>query len=245
MRGVEQRAMPHSNRPQTSNHPQTQPPHRPATATPEPRWPAIIAGFAMAGMYAVLHQSLLVGPRWLLPALVLVLVIPAQVARHRGQQEVNQGIGHTLSAVVTLFLVLSLALLVQHLPGYKGNPVVLLRSALMLWLINVLVFASWYWRLDAGGPHQRDTRPGHANGSFLFPQMTMSEERLAEAGQAGWSPQFVDYLFLAFNTSTALSPADTAALGRWAKVLMMVQASISLTIIAVVASRAVNILPSS
>lgn len=57
----------------------TEMPHRPsAPSAPEPRWPAIVAGLAMAGMYAVLHQSLLVGPRWLLPALVLLLVIPAR-----------------------------------------------------------------------------------------------------------------------------------------------------------------------
>jgi hypothetical protein len=57
-----------------------------------------------------------------------------------------------------------------------------------------------------------------------------------------WSPNFVDYLFLAFNTSTALSPTDVPVLSRWAKLLMMVQAMISLTVIVVLASRAINIL---
>jgi len=58
----------------------------------------------------------------------------------------------------------------------------------------------------------------------------------------GWSPVFVDYLFLAFNTSTAFSPTDTAVLSRWAKGLMMVQSLISLSVIALLAARAVNIL---
>jgi hypothetical protein len=49
-------------------------------------------------------------------------------------------------------------------------------------------------------------------------------------------------MFLAFNTSTALSPADTAVLSRWAKILMMIQATISLAVIALLAARAVNIL---
>jgi uncharacterized membrane protein len=57
-----------------------------------------------------------------------------------------------------------------------------------------------------------------------------------------WSPQFVDYLFLAFNTSTALSPADTQALSRWAKLLMMAQSLISLTIIVLLVARSVNIM---
>jgi uncharacterized membrane protein len=57
-----------------------------------------------------------------------------------------------------------------------------------------------------------------------------------------WSPNFVDYLFLAFNTSTAFSPTDTLVLARWAKILMMLQSLLSLLIIALLAARAVNIL---
>jgi hypothetical protein len=52
----------------------------------------------------------------------------------------------------------------------------------------------------------------------------------------------VDYLFLAFNTSTAFSPTDTAVLSRWAKVGMMLQSIVSLTIVALVGARAVNVL---
>jgi len=58
----------------------------------------------------------------------------------------------------------------------------------------------------------------------------------------GWSPGFLDYLFLAFNTSTAFSPTDTASLSRRAKLLMMVQALPSLVILAVLVSRAINAL---
>jgi hypothetical protein len=61
-------------------------------------------------------------------------------------------------------------------------------------------------------------------------------------GEDEWSPGFVDYLFLAFNTSTAFSPTDSSVLSRWAKGLMMIQAIISLTTIALLAARAVNIL---
>ena len=72
--------------------------------------------------------------------------------------------------------------------------------------------------------------------------MALTDDKLEQLGQTDWSPGFVDYLFLAFNTSSALSPADTAALSRWAKLLMMTQAIISLTLIAVVAARAINTL---
>ena len=61
-------------------------------------------------------------------------------------------------------------------------------------------------------------------------------------GHERWSPHFADYLFLAFNTSTAFSPADVPPLSRWAKMLMMIQSMISLLILAVLAARAINIL---
>ena len=98
------------------------------------------------------------------------------------------------------------------------------------------------WRLDAGGPHQREKRAGYAEGAFLFPQMTLSTRAISEAQQQDWSPNFVDYLFLAFNTSTAFSPTDTPVLQRWAKLLMMLHSLLSLLILVLLAARAVNIL---
>jgi hypothetical protein len=150
--------------------------------------------------------------------------------------------GFALSAVITIEMVASLILLIQALPEHTETPTQLLLSAAALWCTNILVFAVWYWRLDAGGPHGRDARFGHPDGAFLFPQMTIAPDTLAKAGQHGWTPNFVDYLFLAFNTSTAFSPTDAPVLVRWAKLLMMLQSLISLTVIALLAARAVNIL---
>jgi uncharacterized membrane protein len=139
-------------------------------------------------------------------------------------------------------MIASVSLLIAALPAHKESPTALLLSAAFLWFTNILVFALWYWRLDAGGPHRRDSRAGHADGAFLFPQMTMPPEAKAAAGQQAWSPNFLDYLFLAFNTSTAFSPTDVPVLARWGKVLMMLQSLISLTVIVLLAARAVNIL---
>jgi uncharacterized membrane protein len=61
-------------------------------------------------------------------------------------------------------------------------------------------------------------------------------------GEQYWSPGFIDYLFLAFTTSTAFSPTDTPVLDPWAKVLVMLQALISFTTVALLAARAINIL---
>ncbi len=118
-------------------------------------------------------------------------------------------------------------------PSQSGLP---WWPAALLWVINVATFAVWYWEIDGGGPAQR-RRQEHRSEDFLFPQMNLGDKSARD-----WSPGFLDYLFLAFNTSTAFSPTDTAVLSRRAKVLMMVQALLSLLILAVLVSRAINAL---
>src|SRR5262249_7557228 len=173
---------------------------------PEPRWPAVIAIISVGGLYTSLPSSLIAGPKWLFPTVVILLLVPTIIAHRTGMHRLNAILGFIVSGILTLALIVSLVLLIDALPQHKESPGDLLLSAASLWMTNILVFALWYWRLDAGGPHQRDKRREHSEGAFLFPQMTMSDETLAENGQEDWSPNFVDYLFLAFNTSTAFSP---------------------------------------
>ena len=154
----------------------------------------------------------------------------------------NEVFAYVCLSVITMALVGSLTLLVMRLPTHKDQPVELLRAAGALWVGNILVFASWYWRLDGGGPNERDRQGVHTDGAFLFPQMMMDQSQKRQMGEECWSPGFVDYLFLAFNTSTAFSPTDVPVLSRWAKVLMIVQSMISLATVALLAARAVNIL---
>lgn len=214
-----------------------------ATKAAGARWPSIVALLALGGLYAALPSSLLLGgSRWLLLAVISVLMVPALASHYRGAHTTNQVLGYVLNGVVTAAMIISLALLIRALPLHIEKPQELLKSAGALWLANILVFASWYWRLDAGGPHKRAQRGGHTRGAFLFPQMTLEQDKRHAAGFHDWSPNFVDYLFLAFNTSTAFSPTDVPVLTRWAKVLMMLQSVISLLVIALLAARAVNIL---
>ena len=209
---------------------------------PEPRWPAFIAVLAVGLLYTALPAALSPGSRWLILSVILALLIPTVITHHTGRSRLNAILGLAVSVALTLGLIISLSLLIRALLAHKPPPERLLASAASLWAANILVFALWYWRLDAGGPHQRDKRARHSNGDFLFPQMMMSEKALKEVGQQGWSPNFFDYLFLAFNTNTAFSPTDTAALTRLAKFLMMLQSALSLLIIVLLAARAVNIL---
>jgi hypothetical protein len=208
----------------------------------EPRWLAIIALFAVGGLRLALPHQLSIGPDWLLLAVISVLVALYLVARQLKSYALCAVLGYLQLAVVTADMTWSLYLLLAALPQHRQQPIDLLRSAAALWVTNVIVFASWYWRLDAGGPHARELRGVHTDGAFLFPQMTLSKDLRKEMGEDTWSPGFIDYLFLAFNTSTAFSPTDSPVLSRWAKVLMMIQALISFITVALLAARAVNIL---
>jgi uncharacterized membrane protein len=171
-----------------------------------------------------------------------VLIVPIIWAHYGGLDKLNRILGHLVTSIVTVDMVSSLALLIGAIPTHKELPQDMLRSAAALWIANVLVFASWYWRLDAGGPRERERHGVHTDGAFLFPQMTLDQQSKREMGEDRWSPGFVDYLFLAFNTSTAFSPTDSPVLSRWAKALMMVQSLISFTTVVLLAARAVNII---
>ena len=198
-----------------------------------------MAFLAVGGILRSLPHNLVLGPRWLLPAVVVALILPTTLAHRAGRHDIDRVLGYVTSSIVTIALAGSLALLIVRLGANVESAQGLLRSASLLWVTNILVFAIWYWRLDAGGPHHRDARGEHTEGAFFFPQM-MDGAPIENPG--AWTPRFVDYLFLAFNTSTAFSPTDTAVLSRWAKVLCMLQALISLSIVAILASRAVGML---
>ena len=203
---------------------------------PEPRWPVLLAVLALCGLYWALPENLTLGPTWLLPFAIAMLLAPTIVTHWQGRNKLNRILGLVLIALITLALTWSMGALIVNLPLHRQSATGLLRSASSLWASNILVFAIWYWKLDAGGPHARDVRHAHSEGAFLFPQMTLHREEI------WWKPGFVDYLFLAFNTSTAFSPTDVPPMTRWAKLLMMSQSMLSLGAVIILAGRAVNML---
>ena len=203
----------------------------------EPRWPAFVAMLAAAGVYLALPEPLSLGPSWLLMVIIVLLLIPILMTDRYGHHKATRILTLTANGIISLAMIASLIFLVRGIPVHLETPKALLRSASALWITNILVFALWYWKLDAGGPLKRDLPDGLSNSSFLFPQNLSREEQ-----HSSWKPNFVDYLFLAFNTSTAFSPTDTAVLSRWAKLGMMLQSLISLMIVVLLAARSVNIL---
>ncbi len=189
----------------------------------------------------VLPDSLIqgLGSRGVIPgfegALIVVLLItnPGRISREEKRLRV---IGVSLIALTTVTNVVSLTeLLHALLYGTKAGGRPLVYASVPIWLTNVIVFGLWYWELDRGGPAARQT-PDHRRPDFLFPQMS------TPGSSPGWTPNFFDYIYTSFTNATAFSPTDTMPLTAWAKMLMMLQSLASLVTVAVVVSRAVNIL---
>ena len=209
---------------------------------PEPRWQALLALAAVGGIYLALPKSLIVGPAWLLPAIIGVSLAPSIVAHRTGRHSLNHALGIFNGTLITLALIGSVFLLVTTLPAHKEQPLQLLLSGAELWITNVLVFALWYWRLDGGGPTVRDSRREFGSRSFIFPQMQIEKVERERFRVEHWRPGFVDYLFVAFTQSSTFGPTDAPLLARWAKLLTMVQIFISLSIVLLLISRAVGVL---
>ena len=218
--------------------------HTPDVERPEPRWPVIVAASAAAALHFALPAALRPGTPWILGIVVATLVIAATVFRRLGMHRENAWASYGVLGALALGLLYGVVALIVGLVQKTENATELLTSATVLWVTNVIVFASWYWRLDGGGPNERERRDAHTRGAFLFPQMTItpSSSDVTLAEEEGWRPSIVDYLFLAFNTSTAFSPTDVPPLSPVAKMAMMLQSVISLTTVVVLAGRAVNIL---
>ncbi len=210
----------------------------------EPRWPVTISVIV-----AIVLQRLLPGqlalrplPGYLVPVLevgVLAALAIANPVRIERRGPVIRWISIVLILVISTANAASAVLLIQHiLTGHAGtSPMPLLASGAAIWATNVIAFALWYWEFDRGGPVHR----AHATFQyldFLFPQMTIDEMAAPD-----WEPRFVDYLYLSFTNATAFSPTDVMPLARWAKLTMLVQSAVSLSLGALVIARAVNILP--
>ncbi len=207
----------------------------------EPRWPASIAILASIGLYIVLPQRLILGPRWLMPALELCVLIPLTLSspyRDNAETKVLRYLAIGVIGLLNLANAASVWFLVHDLlAGARTSGTQLVYSAIAIWLTNVMVFGLWFWELDRGGPAARATGEKHWP-AFLFPQMMQSG--LADPS---WSPGFLDYMYVAFTNATAFSPTDTMPLTSASKTLMTIESLVSVITVVMVAGRAVNILP--
>ncbi|MEV5962592.1 hypothetical protein AB0L70_12565 [Kribbella sp. NPDC051952] len=207
------------------------------------RWPASLAVIAVLILQLLVPTQINGLPRWLMPALGLLLLLPLvwmNPFHLRRDEPWLRWVELVLLAVLVLANAFYLAGLIYFLNhGAANQGLVLVKGALLIWVTNVVAFAVWYWEVDRGGPFAR--APEHdreaERADLLFPQMTVDLP-----GWERWLPGFTDYLFVSFTAATAFSPTDTMPLTARVKTLMGVQSGIALLTIAVVAARAVNVL---
>ncbi|MGI9087287.1 MAG: hypothetical protein ACR2HH_06040 [Chthoniobacterales bacterium] len=208
---------------------------------PEPRWQALLALLAVGGINLALPSWLSFTPRWVLPTVVLALLVPSVITHRTRRFHWNHILGVLISGIITIALIGSVVLLVGGLAMHKEKGIALLISGAELWLSNVLVFSLWYWRLDGGGPNERETNPQFGSHSFVFPQMQIEKSERTRFGVSEkWRPSFADYLFIAMMPSATFGPTDSPVLRIWAKVFTMIQVLISLTIVVLLISHAVG-----
>lgn len=211
----------------------------------ELRWPvAVTTAAGIALQVEVPDKLVLVSPSWIMPAVQgVLLVVLITVNPHRIDREsrITRSLSLLLAALISLANLWSVArLAVSITEGTMSQKAgQLLITGAVIWLTNVIAFGLWYWEFDRGGPVARALSRKDQYPDFQFPQMISPPEMVPP----DWEPAFVDYLYLAFTNATAFSPTDVMPLSRWAKVAMTVQSAISVVTVALLVSRAVNILP--
>lgn len=209
----------------------------------EPRWPVALALLTLITILALLPEALRLLPLWVTFAIGVVMLTPivavgVLVSRERWLR-IERVVILIFVTVVIVLLLANLANL-MHAVIYRSAKITglqLLTSSVGLWVSNVIMFSLLYWQIDRGGPEAR-ARAQSQFPDWLFPQESAPSLDVPKA----WRPMFVDYLYLAYSSSTAFSATDTIPLTARAKLLTMLQSAISLLTIVLIASRAINIL---
>jgi uncharacterized membrane protein len=210
----------------------------------EPRWPVALAIFAVLSLFSLMPDRVRLLPSWCDLALGISLILLMTAVRLGGNRErwlrIERVAMLALTAALlamTLVGITSLIIaMVEQPTKFTGQQ--LLITGVEAWVTNVLAFSIVYWDVDRGGPDNRAIQPATLP-AWLFPQTGAPNDV-----PPNWRPTYVDYLFLAFSTATAFSTTDVIPLTPGAKLLMMLESCISLATLAIVASRAINILGS-
>jgi uncharacterized membrane protein len=209
--------------------------------TTEPRWPILVAVLVSIALQFALPNRHVLSPTFLFPAIEVVLLValvvgnPARIGRRSAVRR------RLTLAVVIIMTIDNLAAVIEMVRDILNDAkddtaTVLLATGAAIWVTNVIAFSLWYWLLDRGGPAAR------ASGAAGAPSFAFAEMQSADLVASDWTPQYADYLYLAFTNATAFSPTDTLPLNRWAKMLMLAQSAISLVVAVMIIARAVNIL---
>lgn len=219
------------------------------TSQGERRWPPALAVVVAAVAYALLPESLLFAPRFVIPAVEVLLLVatvlvnPVRLTREtRWSRTVSAGLAALI--IVTNLVALGMLVAATTEPSTGGGE--LLVAAMQVWLTDVVGFALLYWELDRGGPVARrekrrdDLPPADWRFSQDEDRDTVAEVAVGSSVRAGWVPVFVDYLYVSLTNSSAFSPTDTMPLTSRAKLLMGVEATAALLTTLLIVARAVG-----
>ena len=218
--------------------------NEPAQTIPhEPRWPPALAILVVLLLLAALPGHVYVLPVWVSYLAAFAVLAPmAGVALTKGNT-LWLGIERTMIILLaTAYVANTIAELADMIGAITlhpsgSNAFSLLSSSVAIWVANVLAFSLLYWQIDRGGPYARasnlSVRP-----DWVFPQPAAPEDLPPD-----WRPLFFDYLYLGYNTATAFSPTDALPLTHRAKMLMMIESTISLLTMVIILSHAINVLP--
>jgi hypothetical protein len=201
-------------------------------------WPSALTLVVLGLAYSLVSERLTLGPPRLVLGVVVIALALLYLLRWRGLYMWRRPVAFSMLVVVTLAVGASAVFLLVSSSVADISALELLRDALLLWASNILTFALWYWEVDGGGPVRRRLRGSPPSTDFAFPPQ--QQAALSGNKDLDWSPQLVDYVFLAFTSSSTFGPTDTLVMARRAKVLMMLQASLSLVIFGGVVARAVG-----
>ena len=206
----------------------------------DPVWHVQLAVLGALVLQVVLPDRFAANPKYLVAALeaaflLLLAVTTPRLPEFTSVTRKANAIG--LIALIGASNIYSLVLVVGQLLSHTGvvSGTELIIASINIYATNIIIFGLLYWELDGGGPGRRRGLAHHER-DFLYPQTTLH----TPASQ--WHPTFIDYLYVSATNATAFSPTDTMPLTRRAKMLMLLQSLVSLTTLALVAARAVNIL---
>jgi hypothetical protein len=218
----------------------------------EARLPAAVAVLVAIALYALLPEHLLVGPRFVIPTLGVLLLVALVVINPRRLTRQTRFSRLASLALVGLIGAANGVALVMLLDALLASQVkdgrALLIAALQVWLTNIIVFGLAFWELDRGGPVARTQKPRDQMNpaDFRFSQDenddAVAEVAAGSSKTSGWVPALHDYLYVSLTNSTAFSPTDTMPLTGRAKLLMGVESSSALIVSVLVIARGVGIL---
>jgi hypothetical protein len=209
----------------------------------ESRWPPALVIVVVLLLLAALPGHVYVLPIWVSYLAALAVLVPMAAVALTRENTLWLGIERMMIILLAVAYVANTIAELADMIGAitlrpsSGNAFSLLSSSVAIWVANVLTFSLLYWQIDQGGPYARASKSTQKP-DWVFPQPATPEDLPPD-----WRPLFLDYLYLGYNTATAFSPTDALPLTHRAKMLMMIESTISLLTMVIILARAINVIP--